>query len=78
MQINLTGHHVEITPPSLREYVTTKFDKLERFFDKINSVHVILNVEKLQQVQKRPCILTRGGKSTQKRILKICMPLLTH
>ncbi len=31
MQINLTGHHVEITP-SLREYVTTKFDKLERFF----------------------------------------------
>jgi len=48
MQINLTGHHVEITQ-SLRDYVTTKFDKLERFFDKINNVHVILNVDKLQQ-----------------------------
>ncbi len=78
MQINLTGHHVEITPPSLREYVTTKFDKLERFFDKINSVHVILNVEKLQQVAEATLHINAGGKSTQKRILKICMPLLTH
>lgn len=48
MQINLTGHHVEITE-SLREYVQTKFSKLERHFDQINNVHVVLNVEKLQQ-----------------------------
>ena len=48
MQINLTGHHVEITD-SLRTYVDTKFNKLERLFDHISNVHVILNVEKLNQ-----------------------------
>lgn len=48
MQINLTGHHVEITD-SLRDYVDSKFTKLERHFDSINNVHVILNVEKLNQ-----------------------------
>jgi putative sigma-54 modulation protein len=48
MQINLTGHHVDITS-ALREYVNTKFIKLERHFDQINNVHVILTVEKLDQ-----------------------------
>jgi putative sigma-54 modulation protein len=44
MQINLTGHHVDITD-SLRDYVYTNLSKLERHFDHINIVHVILNVE---------------------------------
>ena len=48
MQINLTGHHVEITS-SLRDYVNTKLTKLERHFDHINNVHVVLTVEKLDQ-----------------------------
>jgi putative sigma-54 modulation protein len=48
MQINLSGHHVEITE-SLREYVASKFTKLERHFDQINNVHVVLNVEKQSQ-----------------------------
>ena len=48
MQISLTGHHVEITE-SLREYIQGKFSKLERHFDQIHNVHVVLNVEKLQQ-----------------------------
>jgi putative sigma-54 modulation protein len=48
MQINLTGHHVELTD-ALRTYVNEKFAKLERHFDHITNVHVILNVEKLTQ-----------------------------
>ena len=48
MHINLTGHHIEITS-ALREYVQEKFTKLERHFDHINQVHVILNVEKANQ-----------------------------
>jgi putative sigma-54 modulation protein len=48
MQINITGHHVEVTP-ALRAYVTEKMQKLARHFDQVNSIHVILNVEKLQQ-----------------------------
>lgn len=48
MQINLTGHHVEITD-ALRSFVNDKFEKLARHFDHINNVHVILSVEKLRQ-----------------------------
>lgn len=48
MQINLTGRHVEITT-ALRDYVNGKFAKLERHFEHINNVHVILDVEKLVQ-----------------------------
>ncbi|KXI23242.1 ribosome hibernation promoting factor [Photobacterium sanguinicancri] len=59
MQINLTGHHVEVTD-SMRDYVNTKFEKLERFFDKINNVHVILNVEKLQQVAEATLHINNG------------------
>lgn len=59
MQISLTGHHVEITD-SLREYVDSKFTKLERHFDSINNVHVILNVEKLNQKAEATVHLTGG------------------
>lgn len=45
MQINVTGHHVELTE-ALTQYVHTKFDKLERHFDNIQNVQVTLSVEK--------------------------------
>ncbi|MBK1706764.1 ribosome hibernation-promoting factor, HPF/YfiA family [Halochromatium glycolicum] len=48
MQINLTGHHVDITEP-LKGYVDSKFERLERHFDQVIKVHVILSVEKLRQ-----------------------------
>jgi putative sigma-54 modulation protein len=47
MQIELTGHHIEITD-SLRDYVTEKMSRLERHFDKVNSTHVILAVENVR------------------------------
>lgn len=47
MQTNLTGHHVEITQP-LRDYVNDKFERLERHFDQVSDIHVILSVEKLR------------------------------
>lgn len=59
MQINLTGRHVEITD-SLREYVDSKFAKLERHFENINNVHVILNVEKLKQIAEAKIHLNGG------------------
>ena len=58
MQINITGRHVEVTT-ALRDYVTTKFAKLERHFDHINNVYVILDVEKL--VQKAEATLHVNG-----------------
>ncbi len=48
MQITISGHHVEVTPP-LREYVLTKFDRLQRHFDQITNTDVTLIVEKLVQ-----------------------------
>ncbi|NRB24987.1 ribosome hibernation promoting factor [Shewanella sp.] len=59
MQINLTGHHIEITS-SLRQYVEEKFTKLERHFDQINNVHVILNVQKMQQKAEAKLHLAGG------------------
>ncbi|MEX0901041.1 MAG: ribosome-associated translation inhibitor RaiA [Gammaproteobacteria bacterium] len=47
MQIKLTGHHVELTP-ALRTYVDSKFVRLERHFEHVTDVHVILTVEKLR------------------------------
>ena len=59
MQLNLTGRHVEITEP-LRDYVTNKFAKLERHFDHINNVHVILDIEKLVQKAEATLHVTGG------------------
>ncbi len=47
MQINLTGHHIEITD-SLRDYVNEKLARLERHFDKVSNTHVILTVENVR------------------------------
>ena len=49
MQLNITGHNVEITP-AMREFVTAKFSKLEQFFDRINQVYIVLKVEKVTQI----------------------------
>lgn len=48
MQLNITGHHVEVTD-SLKAYVAEKLERLEKHFDHVNNVHVILSVEKLRQ-----------------------------
>ena len=48
MQLNVSGHHVEVTPP-LREYVESKFERLQRHYDQITNTQVTLIVEKLVQ-----------------------------
>lgn len=46
MQLNISGRHFEITDP-LREYVISKISRLEKHWDHITNVHVVLSVEKL-------------------------------
>ena len=48
MNLHLTGHHVEITP-AIREYVTAKLARINRHFDHVIDVNVIMTVEKLDQ-----------------------------
>jgi len=60
MQLNLTGHHIDITPP-LREYVTSKMSRIQQHFDQISRIHCILTVEKLQH-KAEATIDVRGAK----------------
>ena len=48
MQLNVSGHHVEVTEP-LRQYVEAKFERLQRHFDQITNTQVTLIVEKMVQ-----------------------------
>jgi len=48
MNLQLTGHHLEITP-AIRRYVTSKLERITRHFDHVIDVNVILSVNKLEQ-----------------------------
>ena len=60
MQVNISGHHIEVTE-SLHNYVSTKLDKLERHFDKMGNVQVTLSVEKERQ-KAEASINVKGGQ----------------
>lgn len=47
MQMNVSGHHIEITD-ALRQYVESKMERLERHCDLVSDIHCILSVEKLR------------------------------
>jgi putative sigma-54 modulation protein len=48
MQLNVTGHHVEVTE-ALRGYIEKKLERIGRHFDRVIGVHCVLTVEKLRQ-----------------------------
>lgn len=48
MNLHLTGHHVEITP-AIRDYVSSKLQRITHHFDHVIDVSVVLTVEKLQR-----------------------------
>ena len=49
MNLNLTGHHLEITP-AIRAYVINKLERVTRHFDHVIDVNVVLSVDKLQRI----------------------------
>jgi len=60
MQLDLTGHHIEITP-ALREYVNSKLTRIQRHFDHVTDIHCILTVEKLRH-KAEATVNVSGGK----------------
>lgn len=48
MNLNVSGHHLEVTP-AIREYVRAKIERVTRHFDHVIDAHVILTVDKLRQ-----------------------------
>lgn len=60
MQLSVTGHHVEITD-SLRDYVQEKIERIQRHFDQVTNVHVILSVEKVRHKAEATLHLAGGN-----------------
>ena len=60
MNLNLSGHHLEITP-AIRERVVTKLGKVKRHFDDVIDINIILSIDKL--VQKAEANLHISGKT---------------
>lgn len=48
MNLNISGHHLDITP-AIREYIETKFARILRHVDNIIDVQVILSKEPIKQ-----------------------------
>ena len=48
MNFTVSGHHVSVTP-AIRDYVHSKLSRINRHFDHVIDVNVILSVEKLAQ-----------------------------
>lgn len=59
MQLSVTGHHVDVTT-AMRNYVSSKLEKVERHFDLVSDVHCILTVEKLRH-KAEATINVNGG-----------------
>ena len=59
MQLNVTGHHVDVTSP-LKDYVEKKLDRIIRHSDQVIDVHCILTVEKLRHKAEATVLLSRG------------------
>jgi putative sigma-54 modulation protein len=58
LQLSITGHHIDVSE-ALHRYVTGKFARLERHYDHITNVHVVLSVEKL--IQKAEATVHTSG-----------------
>jgi putative sigma-54 modulation protein len=59
MNLNVSGHHLEVTP-AIRSYVESKIARVTRHFDHVIDAHVILTANKL--VQKAEVTLHVRGK----------------
>ncbi len=49
MQINITGQNIEVTP-ALKSYTEEKVAKVRKFLNTTINAHVVLKVEKLEQL----------------------------
>jgi putative sigma-54 modulation protein len=60
MQVQVSGHQIEITP-ALRDYVDARRERLTRRFDHLTSLNVVLEVEKGRQAHRAEGTLAASG-----------------
>ena len=51
MEIDISGRHFKVLP-SLRKYIEGKIEKLEKYSLKLESVHVVLEVQKIRCISE--------------------------
>ena len=49
MEIDISGRHFKVTTP-LKSYIEKKIQKLDKFSLKVESVHVVLEVQKFREI----------------------------
>jgi len=47
MQLTISGHQIDLTD-SMKNYISEKMERIERHFDHLNSIDVVLHIEKIQ------------------------------
>ena len=60
MKINVTGRHIHITE-ALQLYIENKFKKIEKHFENIIDIHVILTVEKIRMQAEATLKIKKGS-----------------
>ncbi len=59
MPMNITGHHVDVTP-ALRDYVNGKMERVIRHCDQLTDARCILEVEKLRHKAEATLFVSGG------------------
>ena len=59
MQINFVGHKMEVTE-ALKSFTQKKFEKLEKHFDKIATINVVFDIEKLTKIAEATILFNKA------------------
>jgi len=59
MQVHITGHNIEVTS-SLRAFTEEKIEKLQRHFDRISTLNIVFDVEKLTHIAEASAIVAKS------------------
>jgi len=65
LNIDITVRHADL-PPALKDYALEKAQKLVRFYDRITSLHVIIDLESPQHVVEMEASVGRGVRLVAK------------
>ena len=62
MKLNISGHHLDITP-ALRQHSNEKLSKIKHHFDQVINVNMILEVQKDVQMAEATIHLREIGRA---------------
>jgi putative sigma-54 modulation protein len=65
MQITIQGHTVEVTP-ALRDYCTSKFERIARHFDHLHELSIVLGIEKV--LHKAEATIQFAGRKSGRKL----------